>query len=124
MAQQIVILNFQDPSGSPLANGKATFRLQFDISDAVASGPQVAAGRLVTADLDSNGTCSVLLWANDDASPANSIYFVTAYSSGGAPVWEGELTVGANTANYLLQEDGTSLFLLEGSTIDAILLEP
>lgn len=119
MAQQVVIFNFQNADGTPLAGGRVTFRLQFDIS----SGVQVAAGRLVSATLDANGTGTALLWATDTSTPSGSIYFVTAYTSRGQISWQGELTVAADSANYLLQEDGISLFLLEDSTIDAILLE-
>ncbi len=91
-SKQSVSLTFQDPSGTPLALGSVTFRLQVDISTFANSGPQVSAGRVVTAALDSSGSCTVLLWPNNLLAPA-SIYFVTAYTAQGQPVWRGELTV-------------------------------
>ena len=91
-SKQSITLTFQDPSGQPIALGLATFRLQADISTSATSGPQVSAGRLVTAALDSSGSCTVLLWPNNLLAPA-SIYFVMAYTAQGQPVWRGELTV-------------------------------
>jgi hypothetical protein len=90
--KQSVTFNFQDPAGRPLALGSVTFRLQVDISTFSDSGPQISAGRLVTASLDSSGSCTVLLWPNNLLAPA-SIYFVVAYTAQGQPAWRGELTV-------------------------------
>lgn len=119
--QQLVVLNFQDASGNPLAVGYVLFRLSVDISAAQATGPQIVAGRVVKAMLDSTGTCNVFLWPNADLLPAGSVYFVEAYTAHGQLAWQGELTV--NDVSYILQEDGVSLFLLEGSTIDGIIQE-
>ena len=90
--KQSVTLTFQDPSGQPLALGSVTFRLQVDISTFADNGPQISAGRLTTATLDSSGSCTVLLWPNNLLAPA-SIYFLTAYTAEGQPAWRGELTV-------------------------------
>jgi hypothetical protein len=90
--KQSVTVTFQDPSGNPLSLGTVTFRLQVDISTHTSGGPQVAAGRIVSASLDSSGSCTVLLWPNNLLAPA-SIYFVTAYTAEGQPVWQGEMTV-------------------------------
>ena len=122
MAQQLVILNFQDASGNPLALGSVTFRLSTDISTATSGGVQIAAKRLVTVELDASGNCSVLLWPNDTLVPSGSVYFVQAYTAQGQPAWTGQITVTSGTY-FLLQEDGISVFLLENSSLDAILLE-
>lgn len=121
-SQQIVVLSFQDVLGNPLSNGSVTFRLNTDASAAVSGGPQISAGRLVTAILDVNGSCSVLLWPNDQLYPSGTVYFVRAYTATGVPAWSGEISV-SSTVNYLLQDDGTSVFLLDGSPVDAILLD-
>jgi hypothetical protein len=116
-----VPLNFQDAAGNPLANGTVTFRLSMDISAGLASGPQVSAGIVTTLTLDANGSGTALLYPNDTMVPAGTIYFVSAYTFQGQLAWQGQITVA--TTDYLLQEDGSSLFLLESSPIDAILLE-
>jgi hypothetical protein len=92
-SKQSVTLVFQSPSGAPLALGSVTFRLNVDISTALADGVQIAAQRLVKVALDSSGTCTVMLWPNNLLVPANSIYFVNAYTAQGQPAWSGELTV-------------------------------
>jgi hypothetical protein len=92
MANQITaVLSFQDPAGNPLAGGSVTFDLSFDLSAAVSGGPQVSAGRTVTATLDNTGTCIVNLWPNS-LQPSGSVYFVKAYAADGQPAWEGQLT--------------------------------
>lgn len=121
MSQTAVFLTFQDPAGNPLAGGSVVFRLSVDISTATNGGPQIAAGRDVKADLDSNGSCIVLLWPNDNLFPSGSVYFTTAYTAQGQPAWQDELTIATSTDAFLLQEDG-SLFLLEDGT-GALLLE-
>ena len=93
VTKQSVTLVFQDPAGNPLANGKVTFRLQVDISTATSGGPQVSAGRLVTANLDTTGSATVLLWPNSSTFPADSVYFVKAYTSLGLLAWSGTMTV-------------------------------
>lgn len=92
VTKQSVTLVFQDAAGNPVAFGSVTLRLQVDISTATPSGPQVSAGRLVTATLDSSGSLTVDLWPNNTTTPA-SVYFVQCYTVHGQPVWKGELTV-------------------------------
>lgn len=118
---QTVVLAFQDAAGNPLANGYVLFRLSVDISFAQDTGPQVAAGRVTRLNLDSNGMGNAQLWPNTQLVPAGSVYFTTAYTAQGQIAWQGELTVGP--VNFLLQEDGIDVFLLEDSLTDAIILE-
>jgi hypothetical protein len=116
----LLLYAFQDPQGNPLANGTATFRLTFDAGN---NGPQVAAGKKVSVQLDANGTALVALWANDALLPAGSKYKVVAYSYGGAIAWQGEIVIASQAApNYLLTETG-GVFLLESGVPNAILLE-
>lgn len=91
--KQSVTLTFLDPSNTPLAGGSVVFRLNYDISVMTSGGPQVSAKRAVTVTLDDSGSCTVPLWPNNILFPANSIYFVTAYTAQGQPAWSGELTV-------------------------------
>jgi hypothetical protein len=124
-SQQVVIVTFQDPSGQPLAGGEVTFQLSVDISTSLAGGPQVSAGRLTRATLDSTGSAIVQLWPNDILSPAGSVYFVQAYTVLGEYAWSGQLIVlsSGSGVDFLLQETGApNLFLLE-DTVGAILLE-
>jgi hypothetical protein len=92
MPTQTVHLTFQDPSGNPLANGLATFRLSADGSLGTSGGPSVFA-TLTNATLDGAGSCTVHLWATDQLLPAGSVYFVNAFSSLGEPAWSGQMTV-------------------------------
>ncbi len=89
---QNVTFVFQDPAGNPIANGRVDIRLQQDISAALSGGPQVAAGITVSAALDLNGTAVGPLWANSMVA-TGTVYFVTAFSSLGQPVWSGQITV-------------------------------
>lgn len=89
---QPVSLSFQDAAGNPIANGLVTFRLQVDIATAVANGPQISAGKITSAALDSGGLVTVSLWPNNVMSPP-SVYFVQCYTAQGQLVWRGELTV-------------------------------
>jgi hypothetical protein len=91
--KQSVVLNYQDPAGNPLADGKVHIMLSVDLSVVEDSGPQISAQRVVIVALDSLGSCTVLLWPNNLLSPAGSVYFVTAYSADGQPAWSGQMTV-------------------------------
>lgn len=108
-------LTFQDPSGTPLAGGYVTFQLQFDISTGSAAGPQIAAGRMTQATLDTNGSCTVTLAPNATYLPTGSVYFVKAYTAAGQPAWSGEITVAA--PSYLLLENGGRILLENGGGI-------
>ncbi len=123
-SKQTVVLGFQDSLGNPLTGGTVTFDLNVDISTATALGPQINARQTASAICDSNGVITVKLWPNDVLVPSGSVYFVQAYTSLGQPVWRGELKVASSgVTDYLLQEDGISVFLLETSLVDAIILE-
>lgn len=91
--RQSVSFTFFDPSGAPLAGGKVTARLSTDLSASVVSGPQVAATE-VSAVLDSGGSATLSLWPNRLLLPADSVYFINAFSAQGQPVWSGQTTVG------------------------------
>jgi hypothetical protein len=116
-----VVFRFQTPGGDPLAFGRVRIRLNTDASTASPGGIQVAATRIVFADLDSTGEVTVALWANTDLSPAGTVYVIWAYSAQGEIAWQGEITV--TPQNFIMQEDTTSFILLEGSIIDALLQE-
>lgn len=122
-SQVTVIVSFQDPSGAPIAGGSVTFDLSIDISSSVSGGPQVSAGRQVTATLDSTGTAIVSLWPNDLIG-SGSVYFVQAFTALGQPVWSGQKTfnTGGGNNSYILLED-SSLIWLESGEPDAILTE-
>ncbi len=92
ITKQSVTLTFQDPSGAPIANGSVTFRLQQDISTATSGGPQITAGKLVMATLNSSGSATVLLWPTSMMQPS-AVYFVTAYTASGLSVWQSTLSV-------------------------------
>ena len=91
--QQSVTLVFQDAAANPLAGGLVRLTLNVDISIAVSSGPQIAAQRTVDGTLDDSGSVTLNLWPNDVLFPANSVYFVQAYTSTGQPAWDGQMTV-------------------------------
>lgn len=114
MALTTVSFTFQDPSGAPLAGGRVELHLNYDISTSTSGGVQVVGGRTITETLDNNGSASPLVWPNDQLFPANSVYFVTAYSSVGQPVWSGEVTVSGE--GDLLLETGDPILLEVGGT--------
>jgi hypothetical protein len=58
-------LVFQDPAGNPLAGGLVRLQLSEDVSLSTSRGPQVGAGRIVSATLDDTGSCTIQLWGND-----------------------------------------------------------
>lgn len=113
MGKITVTETFQDPAGNPLAGGYATFDLSVDISTASVGGVQVAAGATVKMTLDDTGTGSVSLWSNINLLPAGTVYFVTAYTALGQPVWHGEIIV--LDASFITQEDGFEFLLEDGS---------
>jgi hypothetical protein len=90
--RQIIGGKFQDCSGSPLAAGYITFRLNTDASTAVSSGIQISAGILTKATLDSNGSISgtIYLWPNDQLFPTNTVYIIRAYTNSGELGWKSE----------------------------------
>lgn len=83
--RQIINGAWQDPTGNPLALGYLTFRLNVDAQN----GVQIARGRLVTVPLDVNGNIAgtVLLWPNDQLTPAGTTYDVRAYATTGQFAW-------------------------------------
>ncbi len=90
---QSVTLTFQDPGGNPIAGGKVTFRLSYDISNATAGGVQVSAGIVTSATLDNSGSCTVTLYRTDTLFPSGAIYFVEAYTAAGQSVYSHQMTV-------------------------------
>jgi hypothetical protein len=92
MSQIAVTLKFQDPAGNPLNGGSVTLRLSVDGSTAISNGVQIAAGRTITATLDSTGAATIGLWPNAQLSPAGTVYFVDAYTKLGEPAWSGQMT--------------------------------
>ena len=92
-SQQSVTLTFVDPAGNPLASGRVTLQLSVDISTALSDGPQIDASRIVESTLDDTGSCTLSLWPNNLLFPANSVYFVNAYTAEGQPAWSGQMTV-------------------------------
>ncbi len=86
--RQIVGGSWQDSLGNPLALGYLTFRLNTDGQ----SGVQVSAGRLVTIPLDSTGNIAgtVLLWPNDQLTPAGTTYSIIAYTAAGQSIWQNQ----------------------------------
>lgn len=112
--KQNYTLTFQDPSGQPLAGGSVTLRLNVDASTNGASGPQITAGRLVSAVLDDTGSAIVTIWPNDQLFPTDTIYFVTAYTALGEPVWRGQLSFTTTGTGFLLQENLGRIIISEG----------
>ena len=91
--------NYQSPSGVTLAGGRVDFRLN---TDAVASdGSQVAAGRIISFDLDANGDLSGLIWPNDQLTP-DTRYIARAYTAKGQFVWSAEFFI--TTPSWVLEE--------------------
>jgi hypothetical protein len=90
---QSVTLTFQDPSGTPIAGGKVTFDLSYDISNATSGGIQVSSGITTSATLDSNGRCTVTLYRTDILVPSGSVYFVRVYTAEGQLVYSEQMTV-------------------------------
>lgn len=116
-----VVLNFQDPSGGPLAFGYVELRLSQDASAQFAGGPQIAAGRLVTVPLDATGTCIANIRPTEGLLPAVT-YQAQAFTAHGQPVWRGNLVIALNQPSYILLEDGTLIYLETGGG-SAILTE-
>jgi hypothetical protein len=62
-------------------------------TDAVAGDSQISSGRIVTFPLDVNGNLSGYIWPNDQMTPANTVYFVEAFTAEGQMVWEAQLHI-------------------------------
>lgn len=81
--------SFQSPSGELLVNGYLLMSLS---QDALAdSTSEVAAGKTIQITLDADGnvgtTTPQYVWPNDQLTPANTFYSVSAYSTEGQLVW-------------------------------------
>ena len=101
MAQrQIINGGFQLPNRSPLALGYLKMRLN---TDATTGADQIVAGRIITVPLDSNGNVSgtVLIWPNDQLSPA-TVYVTQAYSAQGQLCWGEELSIPSGAGSFSL----------------------
>jgi hypothetical protein len=90
--QVSVPFTFQDPSGAPLAGGKVVLRLSYDISQGIATDPQVSAGITVNGTLDGTGSVTLLLWSTSQLLPTGAVYFVKAYTSTGLLAYNGQIT--------------------------------
>lgn len=124
--RQIINGNFQDALGTPLVFGYLTFRLNID--GVTGSNDQVAAGRIVTVDLDAFGNVdgTVLLWPNEQLTP-DTVYFVKAYTAEGQLVWRSEISIpsggspynlgGIASPSFLLLETGGYILLNSGGRI-------
>lgn len=79
--------NFQDAEGNTLAGGHLVMQLSQDA--ATSDGVQVAAGFVVTIELDNNGDVvnGAAVWPNDVLLPVGTFYNVSAFSAQGALVW-------------------------------------
>ena len=86
---QVIGGDFSDPDGNPLSNGY--LRLQLSQDATVPGVNLLAAGRIVTIQLDANGDAVVsppqYVWGTDVMLPVNMFYRVTGYSAQGQPVW-------------------------------------
>lgn len=76
---------FQDAEGNLLSLGYLRLRLNQD--EEVTGVGQIAAGIVLTINLDANGDVSTSpvqsVWANDVVTPVNSFYIVTGYTAAG-----------------------------------------
>ena len=81
---------FQDASGAPIAGGKVTFRLN---TDATAGDCQLAAGRIISFELDDYGNLSGYIWPNDQMTPDNTVYIAKCYTASGQLVWEAQFYI-------------------------------
>jgi hypothetical protein len=88
---------FQSPSGTPLAGGTATFRINVDAATTSYPYVQVCAGRLVSVVLDASGACTVNLIPNDqltgDGRGVSTVYLVKAYTSTGLLALSGQAQI-------------------------------
>lgn len=80
---------FQDPSGSPLANGYLLMQLSQD--GQVNGNAEIAAGVEIKILLDEDGNVqsdpAQYVWPNDAISPSGTFYTVSAYTAEGQLVW-------------------------------------
>lgn len=124
--RQIINGSWQDALGNPLDLGYLTFRLNTDGQ----SGVQVAAGRLVTVQLDAFGNIdgTVSLWTNASLVPTGTTYDIRAYTFQGQEVWRNpKFTLpagggaydfgGVPSPSFLLLESGGYILLESGGRI-------
>lgn len=78
-----------DPAGNPVANGRLFLRLS---QDAVAIGTNQIAPSLVSVTLNASGQipASTQVWANDELTPAGTVYIASVLAAGGGLVWGSE----------------------------------
>lgn len=97
--RQVIGGNFQDALGGSLDGGSVTFTLT---TDAVASGVQVVAARMVTALLDEDGNIdgTVSIWPNDQLEPSDTVYRIKAYNFSGLQVWESENVIPSGSDSF------------------------
>ena len=97
--RQVVGGNWMDALGNPLALGSVTFQIN---TDATSGTQQVDAGRIVSAQLDSNGnvTGTVDIWPNDQLTPVNTIYRIKVYSAAGQLAWRSENVIPSGVGSF------------------------
>lgn len=93
MAQQEYSISFSLPNGQPLAFGSLTVQLNTDAVVTTTNGPQVIAGRIVRVNLDNTGSVTFPIWPNSQMQPANTVYFLNAYSAQGQLAWSGQISL-------------------------------
>lgn len=101
MAQrQIINGAFQTALGAPLNGGSLKIRLN---TDAQVGTTQLFANTIISVVLDSNGNVAgtVMLWPNDQMSPATAKYIVKALDANGQLIWGPNLvTVPSGVGSY------------------------
>jgi hypothetical protein len=99
---------FQDPAGTPLANGRLIASLSQD--GKVNDTSNLASGRDIVISLDQNGNISTspaqYLWGNDSITPAGTFYTISGYTTQGQLVW------GPNAVQIIDSGDGVTAQLL------------
>jgi hypothetical protein len=77
-------VKFKDALGNPLRNGRCFLKLS---QDSVALSDAQIAPSLISIQLDVNGAATQLCYFNDELSPANTTYQITALEVGGGLVY-------------------------------------
>lgn len=97
--RRIINGGFQDAKGTPLAAGYMTFRLSTDV---LVGTTQVSAELVIQINLDSGGNVdgTVLVWPNDQMSPATAIYNVIVYTAAGEITWKNQMTIPSGVGSY------------------------
>lgn len=76
---------FQNSDGTPVKNGRVFFNLS---EDASALGTQVSSSIPKSFNLNSNGSFSGEMFANDEFTQSGTTYLVAVLEAGGGLVWK------------------------------------